>query len=137
MKLKAQNPRMYTVSSTLVQGVAAGEVAAGVMGNVTGTKPLIEQGAPVDYVVPNPGLGIVYAMGGLGWSKRPNAAAVLLDYLMFTEGQTVWHGRGEAASPLPGIPGSLAIASITPWDADAWTPDVVQRFTARWNAIFK
>jgi len=32
------------------------------MGNVTGTKPLMEKGAPLDFVVPNPGLGIVYAI---------------------------------------------------------------------------
>lgn len=137
VKLKAQNPKMYTVSSTLVQGVAAGEVQVGNMGNVTGTKPLIEKGAPVDFVVPNPGLGIVYAMAALGWSRRPNAALVLMDYLMSVEGQTVWHGRGEAASPLRGIPGSLDVSTITPWPLDAFNPEAVRKYREHWTAIFK
>ncbi len=136
-KLKAQNPKMYTVSSTLVQGVAAGEVAVGNMGNVTGTKPLIEKGAPVDFVVPNPAMGIVYAMAALNWSKRPNAAMVLIDWLMSVEGQTIWHGRSEAASPLPGIPGSLQASTMTPWPLDSFNADVVRKYREHWTGIFK
>ena len=137
LKLKAQNPKMYTVSSTLVQGVAAGEVAVGNMGNVTGTKPLMEKGAPLDFVVPNPAMGIVYAMAALSWSKRPNAALVLVDYLMSVEGQTVWHGRGEAASPLPGIPGSLQASAMMPWPLDAFNAEAIRKYREHWTGIFK
>ena len=30
------------------------------------------------YVVPNPGMGNLYGAAALSWSKRPNAALVLL-----------------------------------------------------------
>jgi ABC-type Fe3+ transport system substrate-binding protein len=88
-------------------------------------------------VAPNPGIGIAYAISALGWSKRPNAARLFADYVLSVAGQTAWHGKGESASPLPGIPGSLDGANITPWDPDACPPDIVKACTARFNSIFK
>lgn len=137
LKLRAQNPKLYNGATPLGQALAAGEIAAVVIGGVpSAVKPLMDLGAPIGYVVPNPGTGIVYAAGAFGWSKRPNAAILMLDYIMSVEGQTDWHGRGETASPLPGIPGSLNASAIALWDIDAYPPEVVSKYRERWNKIF-
>lgn len=136
-RLKAQAPKLFNGATPIVQSVASGEAAIGVHAVPTATKVLTDQGAPLVTVVPNPGLGISYAMGLLGWSKRPNAAQVLADYVLSPEGQTVWHSSGESASPLTGIPGSLPISTIVPWDVDAYPPEVVAKYREHWNKIFK
>lgn len=136
-KLKDQNPKFYVGGTPTSQAVASGEIAVGVFTQTTATKPLMEKGAPIDYVIPKPGLGVQYVIGAFGWSKRPNAALVMLDYIMSAEGQTAWHGAGLTASPRTGIPGSLDIASITAWDPLAYPANVAKDYTDRWNRIFK
>ena len=119
------------------QSLAAGEIAVGAFGNITAFKTLIDQGAPVKYVLPNPGLGFEYAMGGLAWSRRLNAALVLMDYVMSKAGQTAWSGTGEGASPRTDVPGAIPAAAITAWDSSAYPPDVVNKYRAYWSGIFK
>lgn len=136
-KLKAQNPRLYNGSTPLAQSVASGEIAISAFGVPTAITPVIEQGAPMAYVVPNPGMGNLYGAGALGWSKRPNAALVLLDYLMSADGQAQWHGRGESASPLAGVPGAIPLSTITPYDPSKYPPAVVNKYKEYWNKIFK
>ena len=101
-QLAAQNPRLYVGAVPLGQAVASGEVIASAFGVPTATQPLIDEGAPLAYSVPDPGLGIRYGMAALGWSQRPNAALVLVDWIMSSEGQQAWHGRGESRQPPPG-----------------------------------
>ena len=136
-KLRAQNPKLYNGTTPLAQSLAAGEIAVGAFGNITSFKPLIDQGAPIKYVIPNPGLGFEYAMGGMGWSKRPNATLVFMDYVMSKDGQTAWHGTGEGASPRSDVAGSIPIGNITAWDTAAYPSDVVTKYRAYWSGIFK
>lgn len=136
-KLKAQNPRLYNGATPLAQSVASGEIAVSAFGVPTATTPLIEQGAPIGYVVPSPGLGNLYGVAAVGWSKRPNAALVLTDYIMSMDGQTAWHGRGESASPLPGVPGAIPAATITPYDPGKYPPPVAAKYREYWTKIFK
>jgi iron(III) transport system substrate-binding protein len=137
LKLKALEPKLYVGASPISQAIASGEIAVSAFGNATVVTPLKEKGAPIEMVIPNPSLGIQYAGGAFGWSKRPNAAMVLLDYMMSVEGQTLWHSTGESASPRTGIKGSLVAASITPWDPSKYPPEVVKAYRDRWNKIFK
>lgn len=136
-RLKAQNPRLYAGSVPTGQAVASGEIVLSAHGIPTATKPLMQQGAPIDYVVTNPAFGFEYALGVLGWSRRPNAALLFADHLMSLQTQTAWHSRGEGASPLPGIKGSLDVSTISAYDAAAYPADVVNRFRERWTKIFK
>ena len=76
-------------------------------------------------------------MGGMGWSKRPNATLVFMDYVMSKDGQTAWHGTGEGASPRTDVAGSIPIANITAWDTAAYPTDVANKYRAYWNGIFK
>lgn len=136
-RFAAQRPRIYTGASPNAQAVAAGEIALTVFTTMSNVQPLIEQGAPIKAVVPSSSLGLVMAGGSISWSKRPNAALVLMDYLMSPRGQTAWHGRGETASPLPGIPGSLDARTINPFNLKPYTADVVKTYWARWERLFK
>jgi len=136
-KLKAQNVRLYNGSTPLAQSVASGEVAVSAFGVPTAITPVIDQGAPVGYIVPTPGMGNLYAVAALGWSKRPNGAMLLTDYIMSAEGQTLWHGRGESASPLPNIQGAVPLSSITPYDPTKYPAPVVAKYRDYWSKIFK
>ncbi|MSP98676.1 MAG: extracellular solute-binding protein [Betaproteobacteria bacterium] len=136
-KLKAQSPKLYVSAPPLTQALAAGEIIIGTYTLPTAIRPLIEQGAPIDYAVPTPGFGTGYSMAVLRVSKRPNAAVVLVDYIMSPEGQSVWHGRGETASPRPNIKGSLPVSSITLWPWNKYPADVVKSYTEHWNKVLK
>lgn len=136
-KLRAQNPRLYVGATPTAQAIASGEVAVAVFGNTSATKAMMDKGAPVDFVLPQPAMGVEWMMAGLGWSKRSNAAQVFVDYMLSREGQGVWHGRGETASPLPNIPGSLEAKGVISYDPAAYSPDVVKKYRDYWSAIFK
>jgi len=137
VKLKAQNPKMYPGSTGISQAISAGEIAVGNFTDTAATTPLIEQGAPIGYVVPKGTLGYQNYAAVLGWAKRPNAALVFLDYVMSREGQTIWHSKKDSASPLPDIPGSLDPKSIAVWNPADYPPEVAAKITERWNSIFK
>jgi len=136
-KLKAQNPKTYSGSTTISQAISAGEIAIGNFGDASAITTLIEQGAPIAYVVPKGALGYQFYAGALGWAKRPNAALVFIDYIMSREGQTIWHSKKDSASPLPDIPGSLDPKSIKVWNPEDYPPEVSAKITERWNSIFK
>lgn len=136
-KLKAQNLKFYVGSTPTSQALASGEIAVAAFAVPTSMTALIEQGAAVNYVVPNPGFGVTYGMAALGWSKRPNAALVILDYFMSVDGQSAWHNRGDSASPRPGIKGALQASSINTWDPTKYPPEVVKASRERWTKLMK
>lgn len=135
-ELAAQEPRLYVGSVPISQAVASGEITGSAYGIPTAVKPLMEQGAPIDYVVPTPSFGVSFGVGALGWAYRPNAALVFLDFLMSPEGQQCWHGGGDSASPLPGIEGSLDAGSIDPWDYREFPESAKTAIDEKWNGLF-
>lgn len=136
-KLRAQNPKLYNGSVPLGQAVASGELAVSAFGIPTATAGLIGQGAPIAMVIPNPAFGSSHAVVAFKWAKRPNAALVLVDWLMSAEGQSVWVGQSETASPRSGIPRSLDFNAIIPWDPNAYSPELVKNYRDKWSKIFK
>ena len=88
-------------------------------------------------VMPKPAFGIGYGVGIVNWTKRPNAAQVLVDYLMSPRGQAAFIGKGEMAAVLPNIPDSMDPNTITVFEANRFTPEVVNAFTSRFNNTFK
>lgn len=137
VRLKAQDPRLFNGAVPAAQAVSSGEIALSAHGIPTATRPLMQLGAPIDYIVPNPAFGIEWALSVLGWARRPNAALVFADYLMSLNAQTAWHGAGGSASPLPGIKGSLDASTINAYNAAAYPPDLVKSYRDRWTRIFK
>ncbi|MBM3345664.1 MAG: extracellular solute-binding protein [Betaproteobacteria bacterium] len=136
-KLAAQSPRLTPSVVPATQGVASGEMHAA-MNTIYGiTNPLITQGAPLKVVQPNPAFASQDVVAALAHSRRPNAALVFLDFMMSRRGQTAWNGRGETASPIPGIPGSLDAKTMQPWDPFRYTIEFQQAYRAKWNKLFK
>lgn len=137
-RLKSLNVKLYASAVGTSQAIASGEIVATPgTATVTTAKPLMEQGAPINYVRPVPAFGFEYAAAAFGWSKRPNAAVVLMDFLMSVEGQTLLYGTGEGASPRPNIPGSMPASEIQVFDASKYTPEVVKAYREHWNRIMK
>ena len=136
-KLAAQKPKIYGSNPIGAQMVASGELPVVSFMSATMVLPLVAKGAPVKLVYPEAAFGIQYAGGIVAWSKRPNAAQVYMDYVMSRAGQTAWNGLGEAASPLPNIPGSGDIRGIVPYDPAKYTPEVIKAYRARWEGIIK
>ena len=136
-RLAAQAPKIYTGAVPNAQSTASGEIAITLFSVPTVVMPLIERGAPMKMVIPQPALGIRYAGGIIAGSKRPNASQVLTDYLMSPRGQAIWHSRGESASPLPNIPSSPDANSIQPFDPSVYNANSVSEYKKKFDAAMK
>jgi iron(III) transport system substrate-binding protein len=134
-KLAAQKPKVYVSSLPMTQAVAAGEITVGSFVS-TNAIDLHQQGAPIDFAVPGgskawnaPWWGMV--MKG---SPHPNAAQLLMDYLVTKEGQqTSQHHLGAVLKNVP------QTYYIKPYKQDllALTPTKVTAFQNYWNSLFK
>ncbi len=136
-KFAAQNPKLMVGTVPITQGTASGELAATVMSIYGIANPLIAQGAPIKTVLTNPAFASADVMVALAHAKRPNAALVFLDFIMSRRGQTAWNGRGETASPISGIPGSLDAKAMQPWDVFRYTPEFRKNYLVNWNKLYK
>lgn len=136
-RLGTQQPKIYTSSPTGGQSVASGEIPIILFVNPASVLPLIKLGAPVKMVFPNPSFANRLVGGVLGWAKRPNAAQVLMDYLMSTRGQTVWNKSGDSASALPNIPGALDSKTLDLVDLRPYDREAVNAYRVRFSALFK
>ncbi len=135
-RLHDLNPKLYASAIPIGQAVASGEVSIGLFAVPSILDTLKANGAPVAFTIPVPNLGTYYLAAAFAWSKHPNAALVLLDYLMSREGQTVWHGVGDSASPLPDIKGAVAAEGVVQSDPARITPEFVNAYKARFQTIF-
>ncbi len=134
-RLATLKPQFASASAATTQAVAAGEAAVVLFTVPTTVIDLAAKGAPIKLFTPPHVPSTRYSAGILAKAKRPNAAMVLLDYLMSTRGQTVWSGDGSAASPLPGIPGSLNVNEVDPMPD--YSPADRDAYRAKWDKIFK
>ena len=70
-----------------------------------------------------------------GWSKHPNAAQVLFDFMSSEEGQAIINKN--SISPLPGIPGLLDSQYVQVGDLSLYTsPGYIDTATKKWQATF-
>ncbi len=135
-KLAAQNPRFYPSCVPVTQQIVVGELLGETLCVATIVSPMIKQGAPIKQVVPKPAVATPFAGVIAKWSKRPNSAQVFMDFVMSPAGQAAWAANGEMASPLPNIPNSLDISSMTALDPTRFTPDVAKAYRAKWDKMF-
>ena len=136
-KLGAQQPRIYASTPAGAQSVASGEIALANFINMGAAVATVKQGAPVKIVIPSPAFANQYNGAALSWAKRPNAALVLIDFLMSREGQESWNGDGASASALPNIPNALDARILRPVDLVPFTPEVNRAFKVRFDALFR
>lgn len=103
-RLAELNPTIYPNSAPLTQGLGSGELAWAPYSLVSSLKPLMEAGAPVDWVVPESGTwALVRDAMVLDDAPHPCAARVLLDFMMSEEGQQLWNGNQSGFSVAPGV----------------------------------
>lgn len=134
--MAAQNPSVMTGSVPIAQAVASGEAAATPYGFPSSVKGLQDQGAPIEFVLPDPALGVPYIGGSLGWSQRPNAAQVFLDWAMSSNAQEPWAANEWSASPL-GVETGLDITTIEPSDPGALDADTIDELNTRYAELFR
>jgi ABC-type Fe3+ transport system substrate-binding protein len=86
--IKAQNPSLQNSSVAAAQDVASGAKALSVLSQIDSGAALQAQGAPLKWLLlRNPDVGSLACVGILKNGPHPNAARVLLNYLMTKESQ--------------------------------------------------
>lgn len=93
-RLRAQNPRYFTLSEPAVQGMGAGEgslMLPTVPAQVLNTKA---KGAPIAYVTPDhtTGVELQLLLSARAKSKRPNAGRLLASFMLSQEGNKFFNG---------------------------------------------
>jgi len=102
--IAAQNPDLFDSASPAAEQVAAGAYLISAMAHITNSSAIREAGAPVAFVIPDgPTVGHGSCTGILANSPNPNAAKVMLNFLMSPEAHSAGCDAGvENASPLQG-----------------------------------
>lgn len=82
-----QEPKFYPGAASMQPALAAGEIAVGAFTTAADMQGLVDQGAPVDFMVPDP----AWVAQNIFWipqsAGHPNAAQVFMDFFASPEGQ--------------------------------------------------
>lgn len=132
-----QQPRFYPSTVPLTQSVASGEVWAANSGNIATVFQLVDQGAPIGYAFPKPSYANPQAAAALISSRRPNAAALFLDFAMSPAGQKALNGNRLGASALPGIEGTLQLENFQILDPTKYPAEVRDQWQARFKQYWR
>jgi len=137
-KLAAHNVKIYPASTAATAATAAGEISATAFTLAPIDNAQIARGAPIRSVLPNPAQAFSFGGAIVSWAKNPNAATVVMDFLMSVPGQSAIVGKQESASPLPNVPGAIDISkmNVHMLDWEQATPEALKTFSARWNKLF-
>jgi iron(III) transport system substrate-binding protein len=108
-KLGAQKPKFQTASAPTAQLVAAGEVAIGFPISYSVINALIQSGAPVATLELDPISGAELNAAVPVKAPHPNAARLLMNFMLSKEGQGIINGGNLGASPLPNISGAAPL----------------------------
>ncbi|RLV57378.1 extracellular solute-binding protein [Aeromicrobium phragmitis] len=98
----------YASGVTGAQALASGEQAVLAPTAVGFLKPLMDQGAPIDYVIPDVTTGSVVYSAIVADAPHPSAARLFMNFLMSVDGQTLINSAG-GASVLPEVTGDLEL----------------------------
>jgi iron(III) transport system substrate-binding protein len=134
-RLAAQEPKLYASSLPMTQAVASGEIAASPF-VVPTILDLKAQGAPV---------GFQLAKGTKTWNApyygmimrrapHPNAAQVLLNYMVTREGQAT--SQRLAGAVVKGVPNTFFVEPRRQ-KLKELTPAKVLAFQQRWDSLFR
>lgn len=134
--LAAQNPRFYPSTAPMTQAIASGEIGVSGLGPISSVLELQEQGAPIDYAVPDESFANYYIAAGLEKTARPDAARVFMEFFLSPEGQSAFNGGEVAGSALEGANGTLDTSGFLIPEASDWTPDRVSEWEQKFNGIF-
>jgi iron(III) transport system substrate-binding protein len=135
-KLAAQKPKVYPTAVPTLEALLAGEISVNAFASSVGVAAAKAKGAPVEFVLPNPGWAPLNLSYMLSWSKRPNAAQVLFNFMACPAGQQALTTGN--VSVLPNIPGTLgAPNAVTPANLDRMVdPAWIAKFYPQWADTF-
>lgn len=105
-KLAAQNPTFVASDVPAVQGVASGQYAAAVFSQPGLDSSLIENGAPIKFVLPDYTAAFPQYMIISTNAPHPAAARLFANFLMTEKGQAAFIA-GNGISPLHNVPGAV------------------------------
>ncbi|MDT9591710.1 extracellular solute-binding protein [Nocardioides zeae] len=92
------------------QQMVAGEADVAIPSLSSVVQPLIDEGAPLELVIPEDTAGVNQYAGVVEEAAHPNAARLFMSYLLSMEGQERVTA-GIAASVLEGVPGAMELPS--------------------------
>lgn len=134
--LVAQKPKFYGSAVPIQEALLQGEIDVALWGS----NPLVEgakaDGAPLEWVLPNPGWGPPTLTYLFTESAHPNAAQVVSNWLATAEGQSAV--ATNDITVLPNIPGTAGDASnLTVLDFErVATAGWLDEQQARWRKVF-
>lgn len=133
-QLAALKPRIYPSALGVAQALTSGEVVVSPMVGPLVTE--VKAGAPVDWKLPPDPWGTPWYSHVVNVAPHPNAAQVLADFMVTTEGQMALN-PGYAAA-LPDIPGAVARAQdIASPDTAELTSEKVEQYSQEWQKLFR
>ncbi|OBZ93442.1 hypothetical protein ADU59_21550 [Pararhizobium polonicum] len=95
-KFAAQEPRNFSGANTLAGALASGDIDVALAISETGIVPLQATGAPIEWSLPDPGLGLATGQGISAHAPHPNAARLYHEYSFSEEGYGAWNKTGGA-----------------------------------------
>jgi iron(III) transport system substrate-binding protein len=104
--LAAQDIQFRTGHSSIQTLLAAGERAAVVVAFANGVDRLKKEGAPIEWIAPEPVIGLTFGTAVVKDAPHPNAARLFNDFLLSREGQEIIAAAGyfvprtDVASPI-------------------------------------
>ncbi|ORJ92563.1 transporter [Prescottella equi] len=133
-QIAALEPRVYPSALGIAQALTSGEISV-----TPSVQPLVTEasaGAPVNWTLPPSPWGTPWYTQALSAAPHPNAAQVLVDFMVSREGQIALN-PGYAAV-LPDVPGAVARAQdiAMPQTGDL-TPDKVREYSQQWAKEFQ
>ena len=133
----ANKPQQFQGTAGVTQAVASGEVAIGAFSLGSAAQPLIATGAPIGVVVPEHPSANANLIGIMGYSKHPDAAQVLVNYLMSKSAQELWvkESAGFTVSPI-NVPGSENASTMVITSSSTPTSEQINNFTEMFNREF-
>jgi iron(III) transport system substrate-binding protein len=133
-RLAAQKPRLYLGVQPIQQAIMSGEVAAAPYATAAVLSDR-ENGAPINFKLPLKGAwNVPFYTLILKQAPHPNAAQLLLNYMISREGQQVMSYRTGAI--YKGIPETFYVVPRNQKLSD-FTPAKIAAFQAKFNALFR
>jgi iron(III) transport system substrate-binding protein len=135
--LAKQKPKFYPSAIPLIQAVASGEIGVSNLGVPSAISDLQKSGAPIDYVLAEPGFAFTHAAASFEDSQRSNAGRVFMDFLMSEEGQQAYNGDGQGGAGREGIEGALDLEGFAMLDTAKYAdPAVLEEWNRKFEEYF-
>lgn len=135
-ELAALKPTMFNGVVPITNAVAAGELKAGIYSAGNVWQALAEKGAPIEGVVDKTvPTGLTEYIGQTSYGAHPNAAKVLINWMLSPEGQAATGAHGSL-TVLPNIPhsgGDISLMVVA--DPNSDDPKFVQEYAAKFKSM--